>query len=510
MPAVPRFDQVTDFMRHRMLRIIGSEGAIGRACREILTRAGGAGGRRISAYAHLLRELDRGRQAPLEELVAAVTLQLDAADTAFGKGRHRATTTLVDRALRLAYHPSAQYGPLGSPLMLHSERFLAPLHSSPAARAMLFDADPQDPHPLRTSRPDGPPQRVLIVCHSSWTFVKRVIADLETHTGIEFRIVDLSALPFAKRPSHALAVRMRSAWHRSRRLEPVPAVLDADLRWADTVFVEWGTYPFTWFSFLDLSQYQVRMVARIHRFETLTPYPLLARFAAYDEIGFVSPPLRSFLTAVSPRLQQAGNTRILRNIHDLERFVPALEKDTFDLVQIGWATPIKDISFSLDVLKRLRESDTRYTLTLIGPTLEHAATPRTASWAREVQAKLDLFGDAVRILGYRSDVPDILARTGFILSSSGNEGTHESVAEAAAAGCVPVVRNWPEIAPWGGAAMIYPVSWIVDDVDEAVARIRSFATADSFSEESRACRSWILSHRDPRSIRAEYLEFLGL
>lgn len=508
MPSVPRLDQVTDFARHRVLRCLGSAAIPAQLGREALIRIGGAKGRQIAAYAHLLRELDHGRQVPLEELLAAVALQLDAADAAHGQGRQRAAADLVDQALRLAYHPSAQYGPLGSPLMLHSRRFLAPLHNSAAARAMLFDVDSREPRPVSADRTEGSPKRVLILCHSSWTFIERVINDLENHTAIEFRTVDLSQLPLSQRPTHALAVRMRSAWNRKGGLQPVPAALDKDLRWADTVFVEWGTYPFAWFSFLDLSSYQVRVVARIHRFETLTPYPLLARSAAYDKIGFVSPPLRSFLATVSPRLHQAGGTRTLRNIHNLERFVPASEKQTFDLVQIGWSTPIKDVLFSLEVLRGLRALDARYTLTLVGPAFEHTVTPRTAAWARDVQAQIDEFGDAVRILGYRSDVPDILARTGFLLSSSGNEGTHESVAEAAAAGCVPVVRNWPEIAPWGGAGMIYPEEWIIDDADGAVARIRSLAANDAFADEARKCRTWILAHRDPASIRADYVQFL--
>lgn len=509
MPAVPRLDQVVDFARHRALRALGTEGAPGSPARAALRRAGGARGRRIASYARMLQELDQGRQVTLEELLPAVTLQLDAADAALARGRHRAAAQLVDRALRLAFHPSAHYGRLGSPLMLQAERFLAPLRSSAAARAMLFDADPEPSRGARVNHSDERPRRVLVLCHSSWTFVERVIADLGAHTEVEFRTVDLSALPIAERPTHALAVQMRSTWNRAHHLQPVPASLDEDFHWADTIFIEWGTYPFAWFSFLDLSAYGARTVARIHRFETLTPYPLLARSAAYDEIGFVSPPLSNFLATVSPRLHQAGGTRVLQNTLDLTRFVPAPGKETFELVQIGWATPIKDVAFSLEVLRRLRAVDARYVLVLVGPTLEHSATPRTAAWAQEVQTQIDELGDAVRVLGYRTDVPDILGTTGFLLSSSGNEGTHESVAEAAAAGCVPVVRNWPEIAPWGGAGMIYPEAWIVSDIDSAVSRVRSLAEPGAYADEAQRCRSWILEHRDPAAIRSEYLEFLG-
>lgn len=491
-----------------MRRVLGSDTVPGRLGRAALRCAGGARGRLTAEYARFLRQLELGRQVPLDELVPAVARQLDAADAALGRDRPRAAAALVDRALRLAYHPSAHYGPLGSPLMLQTERFLSPLRASAAARAMLFSLDPPQPHSVSARAVSDRPRRVLVLCHSSWTFIERVVTDLTKHADIEFRRADLSKLPPAQRPTHALAVRMRQEWNREDRLRPVPAALEEDLRWADTVFVEWGTYPFAWFSFLDLSAHQVRVVARIHRFETLTPYPLLARNSAYDEISFVSPPLRAFLSTVSPRLRQAGGTRVLRNIHDLVQFVPSQEKSSFELVQIGWATPVKDVGFSLEILRALREIDPRYTLTLIGPALKGTVTPRTASWAHDVQARIDDLGNAVSVLGYRSDVPDILAGSGFLLSSSGNEGTHESVAEAAAAGCVPVVRNWPEIAPWGGAEMIYPRGWIVDDVESAVARIRSFTTAETYADEAHRCREWILAQRDPTSIRANYLEFM--
>lgn len=529
MPAVPRIDQVVDFARHRALRALGTEGAPGSPARAALRRAGGARGRRIASYARMLQELDQGRQVTLEELLPAVTLQLDAADAALARGRHRAAAQLVDRALRLAFHPSAHYGRLGSPLMLQAERFLAPLRSSAAARAMLFDADPEPsrgaPDAGGTARDaedtalvadgsaDGDtmrrPHRVLVLCYSSWTFIDRVIADLSQHPGIEFRTADLATLPVAERPSHALALRMREAWNRDGQLAPVPAALEEDLRWADTVLIEWGNYPFAWFSFLDLSAYHLRVLARIHRFEILTPYPLLARCAAFDEIAFVAPPVRSFVSSIAPRLEQTGGTRILHNIHDLEGFAPGGARDPFELVQIGWATPIKGVLFSLELIQRLREIDDRYVLTLIGPVLEQNASPRTAAWAQEVATRIDELGDGVRQLGFRSDIPDLLAAAGFLLSSSQAEGTHEAVAEAAAAGCVPVVRNWPEMAPWGGASLIYPERWIVEDVEAAVTRIRSLADAETRDEEAGRCRSWVLAHRDPAAIRSEYLDFLG-
>lgn len=519
MPDLPRPDQLVDFAAHRLVRVLGTDAVPGRLGRTALRRAGGVRGRLAAEHARLLHRLERGEQVPLSELGAAMARRLEAADAALARGRRRTAAGHVDQALRLAYHPSAHYGPQGSPLMLEAERFLAPLRASAAARALLFTPDPvpsgggPDEHGRVPRPPTDRPLRVLVLCASSWTFIDRVVEDLRAHTDVELRTADLSALPVAERPTHALAVRLRESWNRDRRLHPVPAALEEDLHWADTVVLEWGNYPFAWFSLLDLAPYRVRTVARIHRFEILTPYPLLARAAAYDEIAFVAPTVRTFLSAVSPRLAQAGALREVQNIHDLERFssgeeLDAVARDPFRLLQIGWATPIKGVGFSLEVLARLRAEDERFTLDLVGPDLARSASPRTADWARTIQRRLDELGDGVRVLGYRTDVPALLAGAGFLLSSSLAEGTHESVAEAAAAGCLPIVRDWPEMAPWGGAGAIFPEDWIVEDVEEAVAAVLALHERTVRDEEAGRRREWVLAHRDPAAIRADYVSLL--
>lgn len=403
--------------------------------------------------------------------------------------------------------------------MLETDRFLAPLRASVVARALLMDEDPR-PGTVRAHAPavhaavGRGRQRVLVLCASSWTFVDRVVADLRAHTDLEIRIADLSALPLAERPSHDLVIRMRERWNRARELRTVPAALDADLRWADTAIVEWGSHPFAWFSLLDLEVFGVRTLARIHRYEILTPYPLLARSAAFDEIAFVAPTVRSFEEATSPRLVQAGALRDVQNVHDLGPFIeaadaPAHERDPFAILQIGWAAPIKGVDFSLEIIARLREIDERFTLRLVGPTLERSARSRGASWSHEVLARIDELDDGVVELGFRADVPELIAEAGFLVSSSRAEGTHESVAEAAAGLCVPIVRDWPEMAPWGGAASVYPADWIVHDVEEAVDSILVLARDPAArAAEARRRRELVMAARDPSIIREQYLELL--
>ncbi len=511
MPSFPRVDQLLDFTLIHSLRLLGSSRAAGRAGRRVADRAGGSTGGLLALSAQMLRRLDDGHQVPWDELRPGVEGLLAQADAASSRSRSLRSDAWADLAVRLAYHRSTHYGPAHSPLMLRAYDFLEPFRDSAAGRALLLEQDPSASHDAEsrsTPAVEGRPLRVLILCHSSWTFVRRVEEDLREHADIEFRSVDVSTLRRSERPTHGLVMRQRATWNRSGRLLPVPSALEEPLAWADTVFVEWGTQPFAWFSLLDLSAFDARIVARIHRYECLTPYPMLARGAAYDEIGFVSPPLRTFLEAVSPRIAQSPHRPTFHNMHSLEEFSPAPEPHRFEMVQIGWAIPTKDVAFTLEVLQRLRELDDRYMLRLVGPTLEQTRTPATAAWTEQIAARLDELGEAVVVEGFRSDVPDLLAQVGFIVSSSVSEGTHESVAEGAAAGCVPVVRDWPEIAPWGGAGMVYPPEWIVADVDAAVRRIRSVSAPEDFDRAAADARAWVLDSRRTTDIREDYLTFL--
>lgn len=375
-----------------------------------------------------------------------------------------AATELFDMALQLAYHPTVHHRPVGSPLALDAEKFLAPFRESTFAQRMQCTPDPRE-----ESNAGG--RRVLAVAHGSWTFLDRVIDAFHDSTSVTIKKFDLTTLPAADRPSHRAAVRARAHYLATGAKLPAPAALREQLRGIDTVFVEWGTYTFAWLTLLDLPD--TRIVARLHRYEAFTPYPSLACFAAVDDMLFISPSVRELVRAGAPRLSQAARVSTVRNPHDYTPFTT--EKNAGadrTLVQVGWAIPVKDAIFTLDVLEQLREEDPRWRLLLVGPEPPTQPENRDRAFVTELKERVSRAGAAVEVLGRRNDVPEVLRRAGFVMSSSRHEGTHESVAEGAAAGCVPVVRNWPEAAPWAhGAASIYPRQWIVESVQEAVDRI---------------------------------------
>jgi glycosyltransferase involved in cell wall biosynthesis len=159
---------------------------------------------------------------------------------------------------------------------------------------------------------------------------------------------------------------------------------------------------------------------------------------------------------------------------DLGRFRLAKQPSArHTLALVGWSAVAKDPTWALEVLCRLRSHDDRYRLLLVGSPLDPAPS-RAATAARaafDARLSADDVAGAVEQTGQVDDVPGVLARVGVVLSASVRESFHQAVAEGAASGAVPVVRNWPMYSAYGGARAVFPADWVVDDVDGAVERI---------------------------------------
>ncbi|WP_161493616.1 MULTISPECIES: glycosyltransferase [Dermabacter] len=223
---------------------------------------------------------------------------------------------------------------------------------------------------------------------------------------------------------------------------------------------------------------------------------------------FISPSVRELVRAEAPRLNQAKRIQTVRNPHNYEQFSPEkVEGFEKTLLQVGWSVSVKDPFFTFDVLEALRHEDPQWRLLLVGPEPPLDPESREIAFISALQERLAALGSAVEVLGKRDDVPAVMHRAGFIISSSRHEGTHESIAEGAAAGCIPVVRNWPDAARWGGGARsIYPDEWVVESVAEAVARIRSTLRPSVREVHVRECIDWVAQNRRSADVLPPYLD----
>ncbi|APX32465.1 hypothetical protein BH708_06720 [Brachybacterium sp. P6-10-X1] len=440
---------------------------------------------------------------------ADVDALLALADRSLARGRISASLRWYDKALRICYDPSLHQAG-SSPLAADPAAFLRPLQDSATGTIMLRSVAPDATVPERPApRPLEPVDtttRLLVIAQENWTFIRPIIAALRATGRFEVHEIEVDGLAEAGFPDRDRILRGRYDLVTTGERMPTPPEMAEEFEWADVVLVEWSHHVLTWVTLLDRAPRA--LMARLHRFEAFTPFALLHDHARIDRMLYVSPPVWNLARIAAPGFVDVDAVQVGNLLARGLGPDPGTDHDPRLLVQVGWRREVKDVLFTLEVLTRLRAHDTTYRLRLIGPG-PPASASRDSTYHRRVRARLAALGpEAVEQLGRREDVPELLAGSGIIVSSSRHEGTHEAVMEGLAAGCPAVIRDWPDAADYGGPATLYTRDWVVADVDAAVQRVLDLAAPERYAAAAREARDFALTHRDPETLVAVYEQAL--
>ncbi|MBD3784559.1 MAG: hypothetical protein IE926_16690, partial [Micrococcales bacterium] len=430
---------------------------------------------------------------------------LDLADRTLAAGDPDTAGARLQEAYNLAFHRTHHFEDRMSPLAADPDAFLAPFRASSAARTAETPTGRTRP----TAAPvAGRPHRLLVTTFMNWNFVGDIVEDYRATPGVEVRTLDLQQIPdgpWRAQPVDLVKDRLRQATG-GPDLDP-PAEVREAFDWADTVFVEWAHRSLPWVSMLpDLA---ARVVVRMHSYEAFTPMPLHTDWSGVDDLVFVSPHIRALVEASVPAVRGVRRHTIAnRNL--LDTYVrPKLPGAEHVLGLVGWNNVTKDPAWALDVLDELRRHDDRYRLRLLGHDFTAANLTEPARRYRDdLHARIDALGDAVERPGFTDDVPEALRGIGVILSTSRREGTHEGLVQGAASGSLPVVRNWPYVARWGGPASLYPDAWVVETPAEAAALVLEAAAAGRVGSPSADTAEWARTHYDWSVVRPRLDEVL--
>lgn len=210
----------------------------------------------------------------------------------------------------------------------------------------------------------------------------------------------------------------------------------------------------------------------------------------------------------------AAKAVVVRNGIDLSRFIVrnasaaaqlkatlALPHDAVLFGTVGRLNEAKQHGLLLRAFARLRESGTRAALVIVGDGELRGA----------LESERDLLGlqDSVRLVGARSDVPDLLAALDVFVLSSRTEGYSLALVEASAAG-LPIIAT-----DVGGNAEIvrHDVSGIVvpsgdlDGLKQAMASLAADAPRRAALGEQ--ARSWALREGTLDAMVEHYLGLYG-
>ncbi|WP_098482925.1 glycosyltransferase [Georgenia soli] len=454
------------------------------------------------AAGHEPADLDdciRGALALADDALGADALDADALRDS-GQAEHadldRAALRLFE-ALSLAFHPSRHFGARRSPLLAAPDDFMAPFRASRAFARLGASPAP------RARRPRTRTRRLLVVAAGNFTFVRDIVADYRGTDGLEVRTLDLDdvrGLGNQLDVKELTRARLRRGTTGERL--PVPESVAETLDWADTILVEWGHRALAWVSLLE--GLDARIVARVHRYEALTPLPMLTDWSAVDDAVFISPAFRDVVRRTAPAVE-GTRLAVVPNRADLAACRREKTPDAARTVAlVGWDRMVKDPAWALDVLDRLRARDERWRLLLIGSDTPSEPWPEAREYFARVQERIDAAGGAVEVRGHTDDVPGALREVGVILSTSLQESAHVSLLQGVASGALPVVRDWPDLAGWGGPAELYPRDWVVTTPDEAAARVIAAGAEPHAGDAARTAQAWAVDNRDWAAVRPRF------
>lgn len=411
-------------------------------------------------------------------------------------------------ALEVLFHRELHSDSVDAPLVDDYESYLAPVRQTRVWELLTRPVQPRATTPPTPERPPDPASasparsRVVLLPGSYGSFHRPVAAALAVSHAVELHTLARGSLrPHLRTMGvSAAVVRRRLAVSLGQGLDGYPELVSLlDDPAPDTVLVDWADKTAVLATLA--APPGVRLVLRVHGVDALRPWVHLLDWSRVDALVCVSAPMRELVRDVVGDRARHVPVHVLPNLVDLEGLgtVATTPRDPRVLCMVGWAQRVKDPIWALEVLAGLRRDGTDWRLLLIGADFPDDATASGAAYAAAFRqrAMADDVREHIEYTGFVDDLAPVLARAGFVLSTSRRESWGVGLAEAVAAGAVPVVRDWPMLASRGGARSLYGDAAVVSTVPEAVERVRSLAEPQERDAAALSARAALAKMADP-------------
>ena len=274
------------------------------------------------------------------------------------------------------------------------------------------------------------------------------------------------------------------------------------LAWADVIVCEWAGPNTVWYS-ARLRRDQ-RLIVRLHRFELQSPWIRDVRPGTIERIVCVNEHYRQRVVAETTFSDDA--VIVIPNAVDRAYFdrpkAPGSERV---LGMLGIVPLRKRPDRALRILRQVNSTLPGFQLSL------KSAMPWDLTWIwrqpeerafyvrllDEIARDPQLQGSVV-VEPHGGDVAAWLQRTGWVLSLSDDESFHLAPAEGMAAGCVPLIMDWP------GAADVYDDEFIHRSENEIVERIVSVTADVGFDRSSAQARAAFPEEYDLPNVASQW------
>ncbi len=273
--------------------------------------------------------------------------------------------------------------------------------------------------------------------------------------------------------------------------------------WADVIFCEWALGNLVWYS--RNKRPNQLLLSRLHLQEwqhrDRISYLYDTDWERVDKLLLTSHHIYDHMTGEFPTLRGSRSRVMYCPIDALGMFNRQKQSGAaFNLGIVGVIPKRKRLDLALEILTKLLPIEPRLKLYVKSRRPEEYPWMRTRTdemaWYQEIYAQITQLPkpDAVIFDSHGDDMPEWFTKIGFLLSTSDFEGSHQSVAEAMAGGCIPIIRDWE------GANRLYPARYVWSDIDDAVHIISSCLDHARYVAEAQYSRSYAHEH-----FRQDYL-----
>lgn len=423
---------------------------------------------------------------------------LGAADRYLDHGDDRRAALVASAALWVLFHQELHDAAPTSPLVADPSAWLRPLTESRVGRLLTGALQPT--RALADARTTP-----LVLTGAYPRFATPVVAALRDDPQLTVSALDLSTVdkPFRRMAVEPWLVEVRLRAALGER--PSFGLLEEHLTASDTVLADWADAGAMLTSLLTPPE--TALTVRAHSVDALRCWLHLIDWSAVDQLICVGSHIQDLINAqLGERLSHVRQT-VLPNIVHLRRFDHPRQQDTdHTLAMVVWGRAVKDPLWTVELLAQLRRHDPRWRLLLIGHPFPKVLPPTGRAYARRFAERVREADvqPAIELVPYTEQLAPVLARAGWVVSSSVRESWGVGPVEAVAAGAVPVIRNWPLFARWGGAHRIYPDDWVVDSLKEAEQRILRITEGGRRTEVALAAGKLLADLVDPETAAADY------
>lgn len=237
------------------------------------------------------------------------------------------------------------------------------------------------------------------------------------------------------------------------------------LKWAEIIWVEWANENAIAASYLNPSY--KKLFIRLHRYEAFDFYPLLIDWTKIDNLVIVNNYIRDIFDEKNLNIDN-NKIKLIANGIDINRLSFHEHSHGYNIAWVSHITPMKNLHFALEILRKLLEKDDKYMLHIAGNFTDLVYEKYIKQSIKNMNLEKNvIFYDWV------NDINEWLNDKNYLLSTSVCEGHPFNILEAMAKGIKPVVNNFY------GAELAFDRYFLFNNIDEAITMI----TADQYDSK---------------------------